>query len=110
MHGGNDFGEGREESPLDLIQRRETKLERPGQWHVVFFNDEVTGFDFVTNLLISIFHWPTLEAFGIAFEIHVIGKGIAGTYSFEVAREKRSEVLGLAQIEQFPLLVGLERA
>ena len=37
-------------------------------------------------------------------------KGIAGTYTFEVAEEKQSEVLLMAKIEEHPLRVEVERA
>jgi ATP-dependent Clp protease adaptor protein ClpS len=107
MRGGDEFGADRDESFLDLIPRR---VERPGLWNVVLHDDETTSLDFVTDVLVNLFRRPVLEAFGVAFEIHVIGKGTAGTFSFEVAAEKRAEVLRLAQIERFPLLVGLERA
>ena len=37
------------------------------------------------------------------------GKGIAGTYTFEVAEEKQSEVLLMAKVEEHPLRVEVER-
>jgi putative transposase len=37
------------------------------------------------------------------------GKGIAGTYTFEVAEQKQYEVLSMAKVEEHPLRVEVER-
>jgi ATP-dependent Clp protease adapter protein ClpS len=42
--------------------------------------------------------------------VHTKGKGIAGTYTFEVAEQKQCEVLLMAKIEEHPLRVEVERA
>jgi ATP-dependent Clp protease adapter protein ClpS len=36
-------------------------------------------------------------------------KGIAGTYGFDVAEQKQSEVLLMAKVEEHPLRVEVER-
>ena len=110
MSGSNDYGGDRDENALDLIPCRDSKPKRPGLWNIIFHNDDVTEFDFVAHVLVEVFHKSPIEAFGITFEVHLVGKGVAGTYTFEVAREKRAEVLSLARIERFPLMVSLERA
>jgi ATP-dependent Clp protease adaptor protein ClpS len=45
----------------------------------------------------------------LTFAVHTQGKGIAGTYTFEVAQEKQCEVLLMAKIEEHPLRVEVER-
>ena len=42
--------------------------------------------------------------------VYTRGKGIAGTYTFEVAEQKQCEVLLMAKIEEHPLRVEVERA
>jgi ATP-dependent Clp protease adapter protein ClpS len=41
--------------------------------------------------------------------VHTKGKGIAGTYTFEVAEQKQGDVLLLAKLEEHPLRVEVER-
>jgi ATP-dependent Clp protease adapter protein ClpS len=41
---------------------------------------------------------------------HTKGKGIAGTYTFEIAEQKQCEVLLIAKVEEHPLRVEVERA
>jgi hypothetical protein len=53
---------------------------------------------------------PGLDALALTLAVHTKGKGIAGTYTFEVAEEKQSEVLLMAKIEEHPLRVEVERA
>jgi ATP-dependent Clp protease adapter protein ClpS len=42
--------------------------------------------------------------------VHIQAKGIAGTYTFEVAEQKQCEVLLMAKIEEHPLRVEVEPA
>jgi ATP-dependent Clp protease adaptor protein ClpS len=53
---------------------------------------------------------PTLDALALTLAVHTRGKGIAGTYTFEVAEQKQCEVLLMAKIEEHPLRVEVERA
>jgi ATP-dependent Clp protease adaptor protein ClpS len=107
--GFDDFGiiEGPDE-PL-LRERPRIQSKRPSMWNVIFHNDDFTEFDFVTDVLLRIFHQPLIDALLITNEVHTRGKAIAGTFTFEIAREKQDEVLRLARNAEFPLLVQLER-
>jgi ATP-dependent Clp protease adapter protein ClpS len=40
--------------------------------------------------------------------IHTEGKGIAGTYNFEIAEQKSLEAISLSRAEKHPLQVKLE--
>ena len=95
---------------LDLLERDELKTKRPSMWNIVFYNDDYTPMDFVELVLKRVFHLPTLDALALTLAVHTKGKGIAGTFTFEVAEEKRSEVLLMAKIEEHPLRVEVERA
>jgi ATP-dependent Clp protease adaptor protein ClpS len=95
---------------LDLLEKNEVKAKRPSMWDIVFYNDDYTSMDFVVYVLTRIFHRSTEDALALTFAVHTQGKGIAGTYTFEVAVEKRDEVLLMAKIEEHPLRVEVERA
>jgi ATP-dependent Clp protease adaptor protein ClpS len=94
---------------LDLPERDEVKAKRPSMWNIVFYNDDYTSVDFVVFVLTRVFHRSTEDALALTFAVHTQGKGIAGTYTFEVAEQKQSEVLLMAKIEEHPLRVEVER-
>src|SRR6201997_4038727 len=94
---------------LDLLERDEGKTERPSMWNIVFYNDDYTPMDFVEFVLKKIFHISTLDALALTLAVHTKGRGIAGTYTFEVAEQKQYEVLSIAKVEEHPLRVEVER-
>src|SRR6201987_356006 len=94
---------------LDLIDKDEIKTKRPSMWNNVFYNDDYTPMDFVEFVLKTIFHMSTLDALALTLAVHTRGKGIAATYTFEVAEQKQSEVLLMAKVEEHPLRVEVER-
>ena len=95
---------------LDLLERDEVKTKRPSMWNIVFYNDDYTPMDFVEFVLKKVFHISTLDALALTLVVHTKGKGIAGTYTFEVAEQKQCEVLLMARIEEHPLRVEVEPA
>ena len=90
---------------LDLLEKDEVKAKRPSMWNIVFYNDDYTSMDFVVFVLTKIFHRSAEDALALTFTVHTQGKGIAGTYNFEVAEQKQCEVLLMAKIEEHPLRV-----
>jgi ATP-dependent Clp protease adaptor protein ClpS len=95
---------------LDLLEIDEVRAKRPSMWNIVFYNDDYTPMDFVVFALTKIFHRSTEDALALTLAVHTQGKGIAGTYTFEVAEQKQCEVLLMAKIEEHPLRVEVERA
>src|SRR5437588_9762364 len=95
---------------LDLRERDQVKTKRPSMWNIVFYNDDYTPMDFVEFVLKKVFHISTLDALALTLVVHTKGKGIAGTYTFEVAEQKQCEVLLMAKIEEHPLRIEVERA
>src|SRR5437868_10039807 len=79
---------------LDLLERDEVKTKRPSMWRIVFYNDDYTPMDFVEFVLKA---------------IHTKGKGIADTYTFEVAEQKQCEVLLMAKVEEHAVRAEAER-
>jgi len=95
---------------IDLLEKDEARAKRPTMWNVVFYNDDYTPMEFVEFALKRVFHISTLDALALTLVVHTKGKGIAGTYAFEVAEQKQCEVLLMAKIEEHPLRVEVERA
>jgi ATP-dependent Clp protease adaptor protein ClpS len=94
---------------LGLLEKNEVKVKRPSMWNIVFYNDDYTPMDFVEFIIKAVFHMSTLDALALTLAVHTQGRGIAGTYTFEVAEQKQSEVLLMAKIEEHPLRVEVER-
>jgi ATP-dependent Clp protease adaptor protein ClpS len=95
---------------LDLLEKDEVKTKRPRMWNIVFYNNDYTSMEFVIFVLTKVFHRSTEDALALTFAVHTQGKGIAGTYTFEVAEQKQCEVLLMAKIEGHPLRVEVEPA
>jgi ATP-dependent Clp protease adaptor protein ClpS len=95
---------------LDLLERDELKTKRPRMWNIVFYSDDSTSMDFVEFVVKTVFHRSVLDALAFTLAVHTKGKGIAGTYTFEIAEQKQCEVLLMAKTEEHPLRVEVERA
>ena len=99
-----------EKPGLDLREKDEVRAKRPSMWNVVIYNDDYTPMEFVEFVVKSVFHTSTLDALALTLVVHTKGKGLAGTYTFEVAEQKQCEVLLMAKIEEHPLRVEVEQA
>src|ERR1700738_4986355 len=97
------------EPRLDLLEREEVKAKRPNMWNIVFYSDDYTPMDFVEFVLKTVFHISTPDALALTLAVHTKDKGIAGTYTFEVAEQKQCEVMLMAKVEEHPLRVEVER-
>ena len=93
---------------VDVIER--VSLQPPKMWNVVLYNDDKTTMEFVILVLMQIFHKNFDQARDITLHIHENGKGVAGTYSLEVASQKRDDTLAAARTNGFPLKVEIENS
>jgi ATP-dependent Clp protease adaptor protein ClpS len=80
----------------------------PRMWNVILYNDDKTTMEFVVLVLMQIFHKSFEEAQDCMMSIHDTGKGVAGTYSHEVAITKRDDTVGVARTNGFPLVAEIE--
>ena len=91
-----------------IITKTVTKIKRPQLYNIVFLNDDFTPMDFVVKVLEEIFLRTREESLAVMLEVHHLGRGIAGTYSREIAEEKLADTLNVAKINEFPLEAILE--
>lgn len=94
------------DSAVEVLDR--VTMSPPKMWNVVLYNDDATTMEFVILVLMQIFYKSFEDASDIMMNIHETGKGIAGTYSHEVATQKRDETLAAARTNNFPLNVEIE--
>jgi len=85
------------------------ELKRPPMYHVFLLNDNYTTMDFVVSVLEKVFRKSTVEATQIMLHVHKKGKGLAGTYTREIAETKIGTVHTLAREYEFPLKCSMEK-
>jgi ATP-dependent Clp protease adaptor protein ClpS len=90
----------------EVVER--VKLKPPVMWNVILLNDNFSSMELVVLILMQIFHKSFEEAQDCMMHIHENGKGIAGTYSHEVASTKRDETIKVARANESPLVALIE--
>jgi ATP-dependent Clp protease adaptor protein ClpS len=94
----------------DVITEQDIDVKEPKPYHVVLYNDNYTTMDFVVYVLETIFHHPRNIAEKVMLDVHQKGKGIAGTYTRDIAETKALQTRTLAKEHNFPLKCVAEPA
>ena len=88
--------------------KRVREPQKPGNFAVIFHNDDFTPRDFVVYVLQEVFGRPFDQAERIMLSVHNEGTGIAGVYRFEIAEQKAYDTVVLAKENQYPLKITIE--
>jgi ATP-dependent Clp protease adaptor protein ClpS len=91
---------------LEFIVMDEEELERP--YRVIIHNDDVTTFEFVIIVLITIFELSFAQAEDIAFEAHTMGNAYVCTLPLEEAKSRVFKAQYAARQQGFPLTFTVE--
>jgi ATP-dependent Clp protease adaptor protein ClpS len=83
----------REERTRERTKTR-SKPKRNPSYHVIIWNDEEHTYEYVIELLMSLFGHSLEVAFQITRDVDKAGKGIAYTCHQELAELKRDQILG----------------
>ena len=67
-------------------------------------------FRFVVEVLMTVFHQSIEDATRIMLDVHQKGRGVVGTYTYDIASTKVNAVRELARKRQYPLRCTLEPA
>ena len=97
------------DTAIKTLTQEKIKVEEPSKYDVIFLNDEITTFEFVVKVLTQIFGKTTDQAIALTKQIHEQGKGIVGTYLYEIAEQKGIETTLLARQEGYPLQVKVQK-
>jgi ATP-dependent Clp protease adaptor protein ClpS len=65
--------------------------------------------EFVVDILMTIFHKNGEDANRIMLDVHRKGRGIVGTYPFDIAHTKAKQVHATARLQEFPLRCIVEQ-
>ena len=80
------------------------KLKIPNRFDVILLNDDYTSMEFVVDVLRRFFQKEFLAAEAIMLKIHIDGEAVCGTYSFDVAQTKVSQVIEYSRKNDQPLM------
>ena len=83
------------------------KLKIPNRFDVILLNDDYTSMEFVVDVLRRFFQKEFLAAEAIMLKIHIDGEAVCGTYSFDVAQTKVSQVIEYSRKNDQPLMCVL---
>lgn len=95
---------------LEPEQETEQRTRLAPQWKVILHNDDITTFEFVTDLLKSLFHKPHAEAVRLTREVHDTGSALITVTTFERAELYVEQIKSLARPRGFPLTATIEPA
>ena len=83
------------------------KLNKPKQFEVILLNDDYTTMEFVVKVLRQFFHKDSLVAEAIMLKVHIDGEAVCGTYSYDVAQSKVTQVIDYSRQNEQPLMCVL---
>ena len=107
--GDDDANEGGGTGTGVATQTR-TKTKQPTPYRVLLLNDDYTPMEFVVLVLQRFFRMDMEAATRVMLHVHQKGVGVCGTFSYEVAETKVSQVMDFAKQNQHPLQCTLEKA
>ena len=77
--------------------------KEPRKFRVIVLNDDFTTFEFVIEIMITVFGKTRNEAEIIAETTHIHNKATVGKYSLDIARSKVAKATSIAREEGYPL-------
>lgn len=94
--------------PQQEIQKHSTPRTRtipkePGKHRVMILNDDFTTFEFVVDVMMTVFMKTRQEAWELAETTHIHQKALVGCYPLDIARSKVAKAISMARAEGFPL-------
>ena len=83
------------------------KLKTTKRFDVILLNDDYTTMEFVVEVLRRFFHKEFLAAEAIMLKIHIDGEAVCGTYSYDIAQTKVTQVIDFSRQNEQPLMCVL---
>ena len=94
----------------NVIEESKDETKEPDMWNVLLHNDDYTTKMFVVEVLSSVFHMSAIEATKFMMYVHKNGRGVAGTYTWDISQTKVTRVHEMAKKREFPLRCSTEKA
>lgn len=80
-------------------------VRKPSMWTCLFLNDRLTPWDFVIEILVTIFNQQPQVAEAITEKIDKDGRATVGIYPKDIAEQKAYQSRTLAASRRHPLVV-----
>lgn len=96
------------ETRTDSDVSAQDDVKEPSMYKVLLHNDDYTTMEFVVHVLMKVFRKSLDEATQIMLNVHKLGVGVCGIYTFEVAETKVETVNGMARENGHPLKCTME--
>lgn len=96
------------ESSSRTMLKDKVKFQKPKEFAVIMYNDDVTTMDFVVELLMSLFSKEKEEATIIMLKIHNEGRCKIGIYTYDIATTKKMQGEQRAAEKGFPLKILID--
>lgn len=93
----------------NIKERNRSEIDSPGQYSVIFHNDDFTPMDFVIAVIMNVFFKDIKEATHLMLKVHHEGKAMIGVYSYDIAHSKVNLATNLARQEGFPLRITVQK-
>lgn len=91
---------------IKVAEDTEAQLDPPSR--VLLHNDDVTPYDFVVNVMRTVFEFSWPKAIAVTHAAHVRGIALVGVYPFEDAKYRVGQAHSLARAEGYPLTLTVE--
>ena len=82
-------------------------LKKPKTFEVILLNDDYTTMEFVVEVLKRFFNKDVLAAETIMLKIHIEGEAVCGSYPYDLAQSKVSQVIEYSRKNEQPLMCVL---
>ena len=86
------------------LKKSKSQLKIPNRFEVILLNDDYTSMEFVVDILKRFFHKEFSAAEAIMLKIHIDGEAVCGTYSYDIAQTKVSQVIEYSRKNDQPLM------
>jgi ATP-dependent Clp protease adaptor protein ClpS len=104
-----DPNQGDDGNETGLVTKTRPKVKKPSLYRVLLLNDDYTPMEFVVHVLEKYFNKGQEEAMQIMLHVHQNGVGICGTFTYEIAETKVTQVIDSARRNQHPLQCTMEK-
>ena len=91
-----------------VLVDKDLELVTPKLYKVILLNDDYTTFDFVIEILKSVFYKTEEEAINLTLKVDREGSAVIGVYPYEIAQMKVNKTHSLARAAGFPLRAVIE--
>jgi ATP-dependent Clp protease adaptor protein ClpS len=93
-----------------LLEKQAEKLKAPSMYKVLLLNDDYTPMEFVVMVIQEYFNKDHETATRIMLQVHLVGKGVCGLFTRDVASTKVHQVIELSREAGHPLQCTMEEA